>query len=166
MPPHPRRLENAVDALVGVAALTSRWAERLLAAHEPPLTMAQYLVLRSVAREPMTAAELARRAGVSGPAASQLTSAIEQAGWIKRKQRADDRRSHDLTLTDAGGRVLSSAAEMLGNRVGPLLADVPAPELHAVERLLTVLEVALAGSPPPRRPHPPRAPEGGPVRRR
>ncbi|HEY7073892.1 MAG TPA: hypothetical protein VH418_00920, partial [Solirubrobacteraceae bacterium] len=63
--PRPRKPANPAEALVGVAPLAARWIERLLASGEPPLTLAQYLALRAIASEPLAAAELARRAGVS-----------------------------------------------------------------------------------------------------
>ena len=48
--PHHTDAE-AAEALVAVAPLAARWIERLLAAHEPPLSTPQYLALRAVARE-------------------------------------------------------------------------------------------------------------------
>ena len=156
--PRPRTPRLPVDELVGAAAVTSRWAERVLAAHQPPLTLAQYLALRSIVREPVTAAELARRAGISGPAASQLVSAVEAAGWIARTPFAHDRRSNELALTDAGRRVFASATNALASRLGPLLAQLPPPELHALERALPLVEATLGGNPPPRRPRPPEGP--------
>jgi DNA-binding MarR family transcriptional regulator len=156
----PRAASLPVDELVGAAAVTARWAERLLAAGDPPLTLGQYVALRSISRELVTAGRLARRAGISGPAASQLVSALEDAGWVARTPFAHDRRSHALALTDAGGRVLGSAADALRERLGPLLAELPPPELHALERALPLVEATLGGTPPPRRPRPPRPPEG------
>jgi DNA-binding MarR family transcriptional regulator len=139
--PRPRSRNAPVDELVGSAAATVRWAERLLSAHEPALTLAQYLALHSIRRGPVTAAELARRAGISGPAASQLLSTVESAGWVTRTPFAHDRRSHELALTGTGARVLASANDVL-------------------HRSLAELEAILGGDPPPRRHRPPRPPEG------
>lgn len=152
--PRPRTPPLPVDELVGAAAVTARWAERVLAAHEPALTSAQYLALRSIGREPVTAAEMARRAGISGPAASQLVSGLEDHGWIARSPFAHDRRSHELALTETGSRVLSSAGGALRDGLGPLLAELPPPELHALERALPLVEATLGGNPPPRRHRP------------
>ncbi|HWF34025.1 MAG TPA: hypothetical protein VG295_01600, partial [Solirubrobacteraceae bacterium] len=63
MPPPRRPQTDAADALLTVAPLVSRWIERLLAGHTPPLTPAQYLALRAIAREGVGGAELARRTG-------------------------------------------------------------------------------------------------------
>ena len=155
-----------MDELVGAAALTARWAERLLAAHDPPLTLGQYLALRSIARESLTAAELARRAGVSGPAVSQLVAGLEDAGWIARTRADDDRRRQQLAVSESGEQVLESAFSDLRIGLGPLLASLPPPEQDALDRALPHLEAALGGTPPPRRPPPPPRPEGQPPHRR
>ncbi len=164
--PRPRTRTPPVDELVGTAALTARWAERLLATHDPPLTLGQYLALRSIARESLTAAELARRAGVSGPAVSQLVAGLEDSGWVARSRADDDRRRQQLALSDAGAAVLESAASDLQIGLGPLLASLPPPEQDALDRALPHVEAALGGTPPPRRPHPPHHPEGPPPKRR
>ena len=162
----PRTRTPPVDELVGAAALTARWAERLLATHDPPLTLGQYLALRSIARESLTAAELARRAGVSGPAVSQLVAGLEEAGWIARSRADDDRRRQQLALSDLGAQVLESAVADLQIGLGSLLANLPPPEQDALDRALPHLEAALGGTPPPRRPPPPPRPEGPPPHRR
>lgn len=153
--PRPRRAPNPVEPLVGVAPLVSRWIEHLLAAHDPALTLAQFLALRAIAGEPVTGAELARRAGVSGAAVSQLVAALDQAGWVERSQAPDDRRRQVLGLTGAGKRVYASAARLVRGRVGELLSTFPAPEIDRFARLLERLEQVLGGAPPPRRPPPP-----------
>ena len=68
MSPRSRRrnsAEQAAEALARVAPLASRWIERLLATHDPPLTVAQYLALQGVAEGRLVGAELARRAARS-----------------------------------------------------------------------------------------------------
>jgi DNA-binding MarR family transcriptional regulator len=162
----PRTRTPPVDELVAAAALTARWAERLLATHDPPLTLGQYLALRSIARESLTAAELARRAGVSGPAISQLVAGLEDAGWIARSRADDDRRRQQIALSDPGAQVLESAVADLQIGLGSLLSSLPPPEQDALDRALPHLEAALGGTPPPRRPPPPPRPEGPPPHRR
>jgi MarR family transcriptional regulator, lower aerobic nicotinate degradation pathway regulator len=153
--PRPRTAPDLAGALIGVAPLATRWIERLLAGNEPPLTLAQFLALRAIAAESVTAAELARRAGVSGAAVSQLVGALEQAGWIERSRGEDDRRRQALSLTPAGAEVFRSATRRLRSRLGELLAPVPRREAEQLARLLERLEHTLGGAPPPRRPPPP-----------
>jgi DNA-binding MarR family transcriptional regulator len=145
----------------------SRWTERLLAQAEPPLTVSQYLALQAIAdepriEEPLTAVELARRAGVSGPAVSQLVASLVAAGWVERREALSDRRRQDLLLTDAGATALQSSSAALTAQLAELLTDVPAPELDALARVLPVVRAALAGRPPPRRPGPPGPRRPGP----
>ena len=164
MPP-PRRhtsLAPAADTLGRVAPLVSRWVERLLAGHEPPLTLAQFLALQAVDEGELVGSELARRTAVSPAAISQLLGSLEDAGLLERVRAPGDRRRLAVTLTAAGTRTMESARSLLRERLGIVLADLPRPELDALARVLFTLDALLAGRPPPprpgRRPPPPPAP--------
>lgn len=157
---------NPVDALATAAPLATRWIERLLASHEPPLTLAQYLALRAIDAEPLAGADLARRAGVSSAAVSQLIAGLQQAGWIERSPEQADRRRQSLALTASGKRTLGSCSKLMRERLGPLLAGMPRPEADRLAHLLETLEAALTGAPPPRRRPPPPRPPGRPPHRR
>lgn len=164
--PAPRRSQTpaAADALVAVAPLVSRWIERLLAGHRPPLTVAQYLALRAIATEAVSSAELAQRTGVSGPAISQLLASLVDHGLLERRELVEDRRRVAHSLSARGRRALDSAQGLLRERLSSLLADLPRPEADALARALPRVEAALSGAPPPPRPrHPPRPrPHGRP----
>jgi len=155
MPRPQRHPTEAAEALVSVAPLVSRWIERLLAGHEPSLTVAQFLALRAIAAEGVSGSELARRAGVSGPAVSQLVAGLVDADLLARRELAADRRRHALALTARGEHVLASTQTLLRERLGTLLADLPRPEADALARALPQVEATLSGAPPPRRPSPP-----------
>ena len=134
----------------------SRWIERLLAAHDPSLPVAQYLALQAIGDGEVVGAELARRAAVSPAAISQLLAGLEDAGMLARDRLGDDRRRQTLALTDQGRWVLESAHTALRERLAGLLADIPPRETDALARLLERLEASLSGTPPP--PRPPRPP--------
>ena len=134
----------------------SRWIERLLSAHDPPLTVAQYLALQAIGDREVVGAELARRAAVSPAAVSQLLAGLEDAGMLARDRLGDDRRRQTLALTDQGRWVLESAHTALRERLAGLLGDIPPRETDALARLLERLEGSLSGTPPP--PRPPRPP--------
>lgn len=157
--PRPRNKpagRQAAEALVRTAPLVSRWIERLLAGHDPPLTVAQYLTLQAIADGEVVGAELARRAAVSPAAISQLLAALEDAGMLSRGRVDDDRRRQALVLTEHGRWVLDSAHTALRERLAGLLADLPPRETDALARLLERLEASFSGTPPP--PRPPRPP--------
>jgi DNA-binding MarR family transcriptional regulator len=166
MSPEPRsHTREAGAALAAAAPLATRWVERVLASHTPPLTMAQYLALRAIAGAQLSAAELARRTGVSGPAVSQLLSALETAGLVERQPGEADRRTRGLALTSKGTKTLQSATALVSEQLASLLSDLPKPEADALTRLLERVEAALSGTALPRRPHPP-APPPPPARRK
>jgi DNA-binding MarR family transcriptional regulator len=156
-------LPDGVDALVAAAPLAHRWIERLLAGHQPPLTVAQFLALRAIASEGVSGSELARRAGVSSPAVSQLLGGLAEAGLLERRELPADRRRQTLTLSTRGRGALTSAQRLLRERLAPLLAELPRPERDALTRALPQLAAAFSGAPPPRRPPRPRPPAGPPA---
>ena len=145
------------------APLVSRWIERLLAAHDPPLTVAQYLALQAIAEGEVVGAELARRAAVSPAAVSQLLATLEETGLLARGRLESDRRRQSLALTEQGRQALRSAQAELRDRLAGLLADLTPPEADALAGLLERLQASLIGTPPPprpRRPPPPGGPKG------
>src|SRR5947199_8979512 len=154
--PHHPNGRQAAEKLVRTAPLVSRWIERVLAAHDPPLTVAQYLALQAIADGEVVGAELARRAAVSPAAMSQLLTALEDAGMLTRDRGEDDRRRQPLSLTEQGKWTLQSAQTALRERLAGLLVDMPRTETDALARLLQRLEASLSGTPPPPRPKPPK----------
>jgi DNA-binding MarR family transcriptional regulator len=151
-PRHARARREAADALARVAPLASRWIERLLASDDPPLTVTQYLALRAIADGDVVGAELARRAGVSPAAVSQLLSALAAAGLVERQPGSSDRRRQPLSLGPRGRETLASASAQLQRGLADLIEDLSPPEVDALVRL----EHALTGTAPPPRPKPPR----------
>jgi DNA-binding MarR family transcriptional regulator len=147
---------QAAEALVRTAPVVSRWIERLLAAHDPPFSVAQYLALQAIADGEIVGAELARRAAVSPAATSQLLATLEDAGMLTRGRLEQDRRRQPLALTEAGRQALDSAQAMLRERLAGLLVELPPRETDALARVLERLEASLRGTPPP--PRPPRPP--------
>jgi DNA-binding MarR family transcriptional regulator len=157
-PRHPNTGRDAAEALARTAPLVSRWIERLLAAHDPPLTVTQYLALQAITEGEIVGAELARRAAVSPAAVSQLLAGLEDGGLVSRDRLAADRRRQSLALTEHGRWTLRSAQTALRERLAGLLADLPPPEADALARLLERLQASLSGTPPPPRPHRPPPP--------
>ncbi len=161
-PRHRASSRDAAAALARTAPLVSRWVERLLASHEPALTVAQYLVLEAVGSGEVLGADLARRAAVSPAAVSQLVGWLETAGLLERERLPGDRRRQRLGLTDAGRSCLASVSSLLQDRLADLLGGLHGPEADALVRLLGHVEAALAGTAPPPRPRRPPHPPGHP----
>jgi DNA-binding MarR family transcriptional regulator len=166
--PRPRRAstEQAAEALSRVAPLATRLVERLLAGHDPPLSVSQYVALLSIEEGGLAGAELARRAAVSPAAVSQLLAGLEREGLLERSPSAVDRRRHALTLGPRGRTVLRSARGMLTKRLAELLGELPPHEADAVVRSLELLQSRLSGTAPPPRPRKPPKPPPPPHRRR
>ena len=154
--------EEAAGALGRVAPLASRWIERLLAAHEPPLTVGQFLALEAVAEGEVIGSELARRAAVSPAAISQLVAGLEQSGLVGRLRAPADRRRQQLALTADGRAVLDSARASIREQLAPLLSGLAPGEADALARSLLRLEELLGGKAPPPRPHRPPPHDGSP----
>src|SRR4029079_18230418 len=152
-PRRPRGSQQAAEALVRTAPVVSRWIERLLAAHDPPLTVAQYLALQAASEGEVVSAELARRTAVSPAAISQLVAALEDHGLLARAPHTKDRRRQPLVLTQRGQTIFWSAETALRARLASLLEDLKPPEAEALARLLDRLQASLSGTPPPPRPH-------------
>lgn len=160
MPPKPNTpsRRRAADALARTAPLVSRWIERLLATHDPPLTLAQYLALKAIDEGEVVGAELARRVAVSPAAISQLLGSLESSGYLSRARLEGDRRRQPLALTERGQRTVHSAQTALRERLSALLVELPPREADGLARLLERLQSSLGGTPPPPRPHRPPPP--------
>ena len=133
--PNPPGRRRAAEALVRTAPLVSRWIERLLAAHDPPLTVAQYLALQAIDEGEIVGAELARRVAVSPAAISQLLATLESSGYLSRAARhEDDRRRQPLALTERGESTVRSAQTAWRERLSGLLVDLPPREADGLAR--------------------------------
>ena len=157
-PPRRSRSEGASLPLARVAPLISRWVERLLGEHRPSLTLAQYLALEELDAGRESAGELARGAGVSRSASSQLVATLQQANLVEAGRASGDRRRRALVLTSEGSRALRSARRRLARGLDPLLAELPPHEADVAARSFASLEARLRGTPPPPRPPHPKPP--------
>jgi DNA-binding MarR family transcriptional regulator len=160
MPPRPRPKadQQAPSVLARVAPLVSRWVERVLAEHDPPLTLAQYLAMEGLDSGQASATELAGSAGVSRSAVSQLLVSLEDIGLIERTHGGPDRRTQPLHLSPEGHGILRSSRRLLRARLDPLVAELPPHRADDLARSLRDVEKLMMGKAPPRRrqrPHPP-----------
>lgn len=76
------------------------------------LSASQYYVLMRIATDgPKTSSELANLLGVSLPAVTNLTTKLENKGYVVRKMSESDRRQHDLHLSEDGRAIVKQMME-------------------------------------------------------
>ncbi len=108
-------------------------------------TMIQFRVLSHLADGPLTLSALARKRRVSLQAAGELVQALVERGWIVRTPDPTDRRQSLLRLTDEGQRRYERAQERMVNHIAPLLGELTAAEMHAIQIALPALRRVLSG---------------------
>ncbi|MBK9714178.1 MAG: MarR family transcriptional regulator [Kouleothrix sp.] len=106
-------------------------------------TMPQFRVLAHLAAEPLTLSLLAKKRRVSLQAMSELVQALVARGWIVRVPDQQDRRQALLQLTDHGRSHYERAQAQMLQRLAPLLAQLRADELAAVQLALPALRRVL-----------------------
>jgi len=111
-------------------------------------TMPQFRVLAHLSEGPLTASELARRRRVSLQSMGELVQSLVERGWIARTPNPSDRRQQQLALTEHGRRHYERAQALVLEQLAPLLAQLSAGELAAVQVALPALRRALAGDLP------------------
>ncbi|MGD0810199.1 MAG: MarR family transcriptional regulator [Acidimicrobiales bacterium] len=106
-------------------ARLARQVEVALATLE--LSPAQYRMLVQIARGTDASSSLAQKLAVSAPSVTSVVEALVQRGAVERAHSAEDRRRIALALTDYGRDLLSSAEEVLQERL-QTIADELADE--------------------------------------
>jgi MarR family transcriptional regulator, organic hydroperoxide resistance regulator len=107
------------------------------------LTHPQYLVMLALwERSPRTVRNIGEALALEPATLSPLLKRLETAGLITRRRKADDERSLDVELTDAG-RALRSRAEAVPAQIITRLG-MPVAELEATRDALTRLLAAAS----------------------
>jgi DNA-binding MarR family transcriptional regulator len=141
-------IEQAAQELLAVLPLITRIvaAEVRREAGEET-TMAQFRVLAHLAEGALTVSALARRRRVTLQAMGELVQALVERGWIARTPDPHDRRQQLLSLTEHGRRHLEQANERALAQIAPLLEDLSAAEIEALQIALPALHRVLAREP-------------------
>ncbi len=90
------------------------------------------------AEGPLTPRDLARRLSVATSSVTTVVDRLERAGLAYRRHRPDDRRTHDVVLTDRGVQALAWGRRFSEAALVQLGADLPEAErvlLRAAEAL-------------------------------
>jgi DNA-binding MarR family transcriptional regulator len=107
-------------------------------------TMPQFRVLAHLAAGPLTLSTLAKKRRVSPQSMSELVQVLVERGWIARTPDPADRRQHMLQLTEHGRAHYERAQDMTVRQLAPLLAQLSADEMAAVQLALPALHRVLA----------------------
>ena len=147
MPSPDESNRRAFGALIAhTARLWRRAANHRL---EPfGLTEATWLPLVRIARAaaPMRQKELAASLALDGSSVVRLLDSLEQAGLIRRREEADDRRAKTIVLTEQG-RATADQVEAASRRIQETtLAGLPDADVDAAWRVLDHIRGVLAAS--------------------
>lgn len=99
------------------------------------LSFIRIKVLMTVAAGPMTMGQLAERLNTDRPYLTVMVDDLERRSLVVRAPHPQDRRLKTVTATDTGRAAAATADRML-NRPPAALADLPAPDLAALARIL------------------------------
>lgn len=142
--------EDATRELLAVLPLLNRIvASAVRSETSEETTMPQFRVLALLAESPQTSSALARRRRVSLPTMGALVQALVERGWVRRIPDLQDRRQHQLELTDSGQAHYARATTQTLRQLLPLLARLTEHELRAVQIALPALHRALTSDEEP-----------------
>jgi MarR family transcriptional regulator, organic hydroperoxide resistance regulator len=112
------------------------------------LTHPQYLVMLALWQEsPLRVRDLGDRLCLDSATLSPLLKRLEASGYLTRRRNADDERSLDVALTDAGRELREQALRVPGTVVERL--GMPVAELERIRDDLTLLlEASRAATAP------------------
>ena len=88
--------------------------------------------------------DLARAVGIEGPTLTHHLNRMEAAGLITRTRRPDNRRVHDVTLTEAGEATFQHLRSTVARFDEQLRAGLTTRELATISRLLNRLQANAA----------------------
>jgi DNA-binding MarR family transcriptional regulator len=107
------------------------------------ISVEQFHILRHVRRGTGSVSELATAKNISRPAISQAVEVLVKKGLLTRVQSTQDRRFVELTLTDAGNKLLDTVFQetrgWMKERMSPLSLD----ELETVAKAMGALKKML-----------------------
>ena len=124
-----------------MAALIERrrqWAEGL------PTHLQERVLFATRERGTLPVSEVAELLDVAGATASQLLTVMEGRGWLRRAMVPEDRRRHEISLTEAGTGIVAEIEARRRQRLAVLLASLSGAEraqlVALAQRLADVLD--------------------------
>lgn len=103
-----------------------------------------WLILLALIRgEHHTQSQLARSIGVQGPTLTHHLNAMEAAGLLSRTRRPENRRQHEVELTEAGRKRFHQLREAAAAFDATLRQTFDAQELEALRGFLARMEASV-----------------------
>lgn len=135
--------EDAGRSLQEVCELAAHVIPRLNRRLRPSgseLGMGMISALFTVDRHgPLRSGDLARLEAVTAPTMTRMIASLEERGHVVRRRDPADGRACLVEITERGTQALTRARRDYAARIEELLADLPAPELSAVDDALMIL---------------------------
>jgi DNA-binding MarR family transcriptional regulator len=113
--------------------------ERIKAAGFTDQRMAHNAVFAHIPPEGITLAELARRAGITKQAMSELVLDLEAKGYLTRRPDAHDKRTKLIELSDRGWAAMGAALAALEEMERELEQRVGASQVQSLRHTLEIL---------------------------
>ena len=132
-PPLARLLALALDNL------SRQLQERIKEAGFTDQRMAHNAVFAHIPPEGITLAELARRAGITKQAMSELVLDLEAKGYLTRRPDAHDKRTKLIELSDRGWAAMGAALAALEEMERELEQRVGASQVQSLRHTLQIL---------------------------
>lgn len=143
LPPVPEDL-GLVDALAQLSFLVQNALAELAGEHDLSITQTRLLgILRD--REP-TMNELGRHLGLDKSSITGLVDRAQRRGLVTRTPSTVDRRSFQVSITDAGREVVAQVGARFAERIKDCAAPLTEADRKRLSRLATRLVTADAQS--------------------
>lgn len=118
---------DLVEAFLTASRVLVAVAVRSLAAGDAEITLPQHRALVVLAaRGPQRMAELAQLLGVNSSTATRHCDRLQRRGLVRRAPASDDRRAVQVSLTEAGRRLVTQVSEARRRDIAAILAAMPA----------------------------------------
>ncbi|MEV8543304.1 MarR family transcriptional regulator [Streptomyces sp. NPDC051572] len=141
-PPPPAEDLGLVDALAQLSFLVQNALAELAGEHDLSITQTRLLgILRD--REP-TMNELGRHLGLDKSSITGLVDRAQRRGLVTRTPSTVDRRSFQVSITDAGRQLVEQVAAQFAERIERCAEPLPATDRKRLSRMATRIVTADA----------------------
>ncbi len=121
------------------ANLIEKEIERRLLS-ELGISYSQSMILDFIYSHPeISQRQVAMERHITPAAVSRHLEVLEEMGFIKRKDRDDNRREHIVVITDSGQKIVITAQTVVEDSVEDLIEDVSRGELEDMDLILEKL---------------------------